>query len=552
MIDNFNRLKALYDGSAFLTKAQQRYYYAKKIVFAAQTQLTTLLDKPRAEWRHRFHAVATSKRFEQVVFACIILNTVLMMTQHFQQPQSLETLLLGFNIAFVVVFTAEAVIKVVGVRGGAVTYWKDNWNKFDALVLLLSYVSLFSDSGTGASVIRVFRVVRVFRLIKSAPTLRKLTQTLLLSAPSLLNIGALLAVMFFMLSVLGVSLFGDIAPREDSALNRHANFVDFGDSLELTWRISTGDAWEAPMYAAMEVKGGGAAVFFVAVQLVLSFVFLQLFIAVILEQFGEDLEARITGEDTEDKNQEQSEGQNASTISLLPGDGVNGYAPPGWTPMMSLQAWANMWNKLDTLATKHIKASLFVSLMQGVPPPFGFGTSQLSRLEVLNRCKVFNIPIFLVAATLVKRQKSELSPPNSHESQSDATVQAVSCVCLRRHLSKPGQTLMSSRATTGTASPEKGSQGCLRPGVISRVERNELEWCMQFEPTLLALAQIALSMDVSQDDDSGLGRADASKCPNRPHFEATHECRCKVPTGSSWNSDRIYQYRCHKTQQREH
>jgi len=516
VIDNFNRLKALYDGSAFLTKAQQRYYYTKKIVFAAQTQLTTLLDKPRAEWRQKFHAVATSPRFEHFIFSCIVLNTVLMMTQHFNQPSALTDSLFVFNILFVLVFTCEAAVKVIGVRGGLRTYWKDAWNKFDALVVILSYVSLFSDSGAGASVIRVFRVVRIFRLIKSAPTLRKLTQTLLLSAPSLLNIGALLAVIFFMLSVLGVSLFGDVTPQNDTAINRHANFVDFGDSLELTWRISTGDAWEQPMYAIMAQKGGGAAIFFVAVQLILSFVFLQLFIAVILEQFGEDLEARISAPATEDESdaQQQPAELSADTKAVgatrreirLPPDGVNGFAPPGWTSMMSLQAWATMWNKLDTLATQHVKASLFGLLMQGVPPPFGFGTSQLASLEVLKRCTALKIPIFMVQAVLVKRQRADLgqAPAAVPEEKPRTGPAKPSCLEFLKSCMGPAS-MLSPNSTQNPVVSDENSDHALRAGVESRAQRKQHEWCLRFESTLLALAQVALNMDISQEDGSPIG-----------------------------------------------
>ncbi len=509
VIDNFNRLKALYDGSAFLTKAQQRYYYARKIVFAAQSQLTTLLDKPKAAWRAPFHAIAVSPLFEQLVFAAIILNTVLMMAQHYEQPSSLDTSLVVFNVLFVLFFTAEAVIKVLGVRGGFWTYWKDPWNKFDALVLLLSYVSLFSDSGAGTSVIRVFRVVRVFRLIKSAPTLRRLTQTLLLSAPSLLNIGALLVVLFFMLSVLGVSLFGDIVPTEGSEINRHANFVEFGDALELTWRISTGDAWEAPMYATMAAKGPASAIYFVAVQLVLSFVFLQLFIAVILEQFGEDLEARISTQNTEDGGGDENNtvshnvdgnpiesAPSHSPVSKVPQDGVNGPPPPGWTPIQSLQSWATVWNQLDTLATKHIKASLFNRLMKSVPPPFGFGTGQLSTREIVRRCLYFNIPIYLVDSALVKRQKFEQLTTGERGAESSSSSQTAKERCWSQ--CRPPCLLGSQpqhRADLGI------SDTPTHRGILERQERNGREWCLQFEPTLLALAQIALKMDVAPGGD---------------------------------------------------
>ncbi len=55
----------------------------------------------------------------------------------------------------------------------------------------------------GANVVRVFRIARVFRLVKGAKGLNTLFQTLLLSIPSLWNIGSLLCVVFFIYAVLG-------------------------------------------------------------------------------------------------------------------------------------------------------------------------------------------------------------------------------------------------------------------------------------------------------------------------------------------------------------
>jgi hypothetical protein len=71
--------------------------------------------------------------------------------------------------------------------------------------VVVSIVGLFVNAGVGANVVRVFRIARAFRLIKRAKALNALFQTLVLSLPSLWNIGSLLFVLFFIYAVLGTS-----------------------------------------------------------------------------------------------------------------------------------------------------------------------------------------------------------------------------------------------------------------------------------------------------------------------------------------------------------
>ncbi len=106
-----------------------------------------------------------------------------------------------FNIFFVIVFALEAVMKLLSF--GPVVYFREAWNKFDFIVVVVSIVGLFVSAGVGANVVRVLRIARVFRLIKKAKHLNELFNTLIVSSPSLWNIGSLLFVLFFIFAVLG-------------------------------------------------------------------------------------------------------------------------------------------------------------------------------------------------------------------------------------------------------------------------------------------------------------------------------------------------------------
>jgi|TARA_B110000967_G_scaffold200489_1_gene236348 hypothetical protein len=106
-----------------------------------------------------------------------------------------------------------------------------------------------SGSGGGASVLRVLRLARVFRLVRKLKGLLMLFNTLIVSLPGLINIGALLFLLCFVYAILGMNLFGKIKFGDD--LNQDANFTNFGNSLLVLLRMVTGEAWNVIMYDCM-------------------------------------------------------------------------------------------------------------------------------------------------------------------------------------------------------------------------------------------------------------------------------------------------------------
>lgn len=101
------------------------------------------------------------------------------------------------------------------------------------------------DIGSATSVIRTFRMLRVLRLIKKAKTLKLLIDTLIFILPSLTNIALLVVLGYFIFTALGINLFG--GSRLVGELNYNANFQQFGLSMMLLMRCSSGEAWNSVM-----------------------------------------------------------------------------------------------------------------------------------------------------------------------------------------------------------------------------------------------------------------------------------------------------------------
>lgn len=158
--------------------------------------------------------------------------------------------------------------------------------------------------------VRSFRISRILKIIKRLKELHKIYLTFLVAAPELVNVGALLFLFLYLYSVLGVFLFSEV--KLQTYLNRNANFQHFGNALSVLFRMSTGENWNYIMYDAgrnrdiffdcvekvqtyEEVQRDGiqgcgnpyvAVIFFTSFMLLVSFIFLNLFIAIILEAFA--------------------------------------------------------------------------------------------------------------------------------------------------------------------------------------------------------------------------------------------------------------------------
>eukprot|EP01006_Ploeotia_vitrea_P048081 TRINITY_DN67195_c4_g2_i1.p1 TRINITY_DN67195_c4_g2~~TRINITY_DN67195_c4_g2_i1.p1 ORF type:complete len:577 (-),score=35.41 TRINITY_DN67195_c4_g2_i1:23-1753(-) len=176
-------------------------------------------------------------------------------------------------------------------------FWKEHWNRFDFVVVTVSVFGLIFNAGGGASAFRALRVLRVLRVIKSAKGLQHLLKTLVFSLPAMYNITALLFVVFFVFAILGMGLLGHVA-RSD-LLTAHVNFESFPTTMLTLYRAATTDNWflvmrgtwrAAPYECSEELNDCGSEavsrVYFAMFMILGGFVTLNLFIAVVLENFS--------------------------------------------------------------------------------------------------------------------------------------------------------------------------------------------------------------------------------------------------------------------------
>lgn len=164
-------------------------------------------------------------------------------------------------------------------------------------------------------VVRVFRVGRLLRFFEAAKGIRRLLFSLMVSLPALVNIGALLFLIIFIYSVIGMSLFGNV--KRTGALNDVVNFENFGNSFILLFRIMTSAGWNDildplmiqppdcdPNYKGLpngDCGQGLVSVFFFVTFIVMIFLILiNMYIAIILENYNQVMEQEKIGFSNED------------------------------------------------------------------------------------------------------------------------------------------------------------------------------------------------------------------------------------------------------------
>ena len=89
------------------------------------------------------------------------------------------------------------------------------------------------------SAIRLFRIARLFRLLRFDKGLIQIFTAFVLSIPKLLNVGAILMLLLFLYSVMGLHLFSRV--HFLSPHNEHANLRNSYRAFMTLFRCMTGE-----------------------------------------------------------------------------------------------------------------------------------------------------------------------------------------------------------------------------------------------------------------------------------------------------------------------
>lgn len=232
-----------------------------------------------------------SKECNIFIFAIIIIAGISVGIQTDKDLAKNPGLVAVDNI-ILLIFLGEAILKICAQYPKPWRYFLDSWNVFDCTIVIIGLVDFIVESG-GENVIvvtRLFRLLRILKVVKFVPQLRVIVTTMFASFPSIGYISILLLLLFYIYGVLGVLLFEENDPRY---------FGDLGQAMLSLFRIMTCDSWSEILYINMNgcefeyaaidkpkctkstAFGFLAVLYFISFVITISFIVLNLFIAVV-------------------------------------------------------------------------------------------------------------------------------------------------------------------------------------------------------------------------------------------------------------------------------
>ncbi|XP_071248513.1 sodium channel protein type 4 subunit alpha A [Salvelinus alpinus] len=308
IIDNFNQQKKKFGDDIFMTEEQKKYHEAMKKLGSKKP--VKPIPRPTNMIQGAVFDFITQQFFDIFIMVLICLNMVTMMVETDDQSEEKENVLYKINLAFIVVFTCECLLKMFALRH---YFFTIGWNIFDFVVVILSVAGIMlSDiiekyfvSPTLFRVIRLARIGRVLRLIKGAKGIRTLLFALMMSLPALFNIGLLLFLIMFIFSIFGMSNFAYV--KKQAGIDDIFNFQTFGSSIICLFEITTSAGWDGLLLPILnsgppdcdpdienpgsDVRGNcgnpGMGIMFFCSYIIMSFlVVVNMYIAIILENFN--------------------------------------------------------------------------------------------------------------------------------------------------------------------------------------------------------------------------------------------------------------------------
>ena len=227
------------------------------------------------------HRLTHSNGFEYFIVGLILFNAVLLGVETI--PAVMNDFSSWVDVgqqAILGVFIVEASLKIFAVSPRADRYFRDGWNVFDFSIIVLAFIPA---TGSFAIVARLARLMRLLRLVSAIPELRLIVATLVRSIPSMLHIVALMSLMVYIYAIIGYQLFHEHDPE---------HWRNLGISLLSLFRVVTLEDWTDIMYKAMELHPL-TWIYFVSFVVLGTFVVINLFIAVVINNLDEAKQERL-------------------------------------------------------------------------------------------------------------------------------------------------------------------------------------------------------------------------------------------------------------------
>jgi hypothetical protein len=281
-------------GTVLLTASQKKWRYVEMFIFHLQKASRPAPSKPLA--RKCYDLI--SKPEWKIGISSLAVGAVLSLMVNSAVYEVDDSPAFDWINDFVLLLMTVHVVMRTLAYGG-LRHVKESWYDH-VLVILLWIVSIAAHLQHFEAIdghnwgwlqsLQSLRALWLVEALNASAQMRKLVHTIKMSLPQALNIFTLMALVFFVFGIMFMKLYGDIDVDHPTmplkALGHGTNFGDIFHSMQLLFQITTGH----PLPKLVEdIQSSPSAISFVPLLFVFfvatNFVFLNLFVALLLENF---------------------------------------------------------------------------------------------------------------------------------------------------------------------------------------------------------------------------------------------------------------------------
>ena len=201
------------------------------------------IDADSPVWQRKAHAIVNARWFQSLVVAVIVANAVALGLQTYERvPGELHRIIDPLDSWFLGFFVVELFIRLAAYRFRGLSFLRDPWNAFDAIVILAGLLPIWQWNATA---LRMVRLARIARLAQVMPDFRVLVDGLRRAAMPALSLLALTALLCYLYAVVGYIIFHETAPEY---------FGNLGEGMLTLFTLLTLEGWNEIMYVLRDAS----------------------------------------------------------------------------------------------------------------------------------------------------------------------------------------------------------------------------------------------------------------------------------------------------------
>jgi hypothetical protein len=225
-----------FSGTALYTDAQLKWLVTKRMIASVKPKF----KRPKNKIQAIPHDIVTNKYFEDFMTICIIVQLIFLGTQTATQSLEYTNTLIQVHWVFTVIYLIETVLRLLAF--GIKRFASKFWNMWDFLIVILMFVLPFTfNTYKGVGVLRALQFSRITVLLRKFHGIEKLFDVLVKSIPPMLNVTALFLLLIYVFAVLGMQFFATVKKGQTNDIV--ADFTTFPQAVVSLYEIVAGENW---------------------------------------------------------------------------------------------------------------------------------------------------------------------------------------------------------------------------------------------------------------------------------------------------------------------